>query len=128
MPLTSINPRSVHTPVMPYSHAIVAGNTIYVSAQLPLDSAGELVGKDDIDAQAEQVFTNLENVLEAAGAELSEVVKITTYQRNLEHRPQVMEVRNRFFGPHHAPSIIAIVEDLPLDGALLEVDAIAVVD
>ena len=127
MLLDLINPDTVHPPVMPYSHAIVARDTIYVAAQLPLDLDGRLVDDEDIDAQATQVFTNLKNVLDAAGAQLDDVVKLTTYLTALEHRPAVMEARNRFFGAHRAPSIIAVVEHLPVEGALLEIDAIAVV-
>lgn len=121
-----INPDTVHTPIMPYSHAVVAGKTIYVSAQLPLDEGGELVGAGDATAQAEQVFSNLENVLTAAGASLEDVVKLTTYLTSLEHRHEVMEARNRFFGSHRAPSILAIVREVPVPGAVVEVDAIAV--
>ena len=113
---------------MPYSHAIVADKTVYVAAQLPLDTAGQLVGKDNVDAQADQVFTNLRLVLDAAGAGLNDVVRLTTYLKSLDDRLEVMEVRNRFFGQHRAPSILAVVSDLPVEGALLEVDAIAVVD
>jgi 2-iminobutanoate/2-iminopropanoate deaminase len=113
---------------MPYSHAVVAGNTIYVSAQLPLDRSAQLVGRDDVVGQAEQVFTNLKRVLEAAGAGLDDVVKLSTWLTSLDDRPAVMNVRNQFFGAHHAPSIIAIIDKLPVDGAKLQIDAIAVID
>ena len=128
MPKTLINPPDVHPPVMPYSHAVISGKTIYIAAQLPLDQAGNLVGPGDPTAQAEQVFHNLQAVLNAAGASLEDVVKLTTYLTSLDYRPAVMEVRNRFFGQHRAPSILAIVRDLPVAGALVEVDGIAVVD
>ena len=123
-----INPSDVHEPVMPYSHAVVAGKTIYISAQLPLDPSGNLVGPGDAGAQAEQVFTNLERVLKAAGATLEDVVKLTTYLTDFKYRPAAMEMRNRFFGTHRAPSILAVVPELPVKGALLEVDGIAVID
>lgn len=128
MATTFVNPPNVHAPIMPYSHAAVAGKTIYISAQLPLDQNGNLVGPDDPAAQAEQVFRNLQAVLEAAGASLQDVVKLTTYLTSLEYRPAVMETRNRFFGQHRAPSILAIVTELPVAGALVEVDGIAVID
>ena len=74
------------------------------------------------------LFRSLKNVLEAAGATLDDVVKLTTYLLDFSYRPAVMEMRNRFFGTHRAPSILAIVNDLPVEGALVEVDGIAVVD
>jgi reactive intermediate/imine deaminase len=123
-----LNPENVHEPIWPYSHAVKVGKTIYISAQLPLDMEGKLVGPGDPAIQAEQVFSNLENVLKAAGAKLEDVVKLTTYLMDFSYRPAVMEVRNRFFGRHRAPSILAIVNDLPVAGALVEVDGIAVVD
>jgi len=128
MPNRFINPDDIYAPAGPYSHAAVAGKTIYISAQLPLDRDGKLVGAGDAAAQAEQVFHNLQRVLAAAGATLDDVVKLTTYLTSLEYRPAVMEARNRIFGTHRAPSIMAIVLDLPVEGALVEVDGIAVVD
>jgi len=123
-----INPENVHEPIWPYAHAIRVGHTIYISAQLPLDVNGKLVGAGDVGAQAEQVFTNFQNVLKAAGAKMEDVVKLTTYLLDFEFHPTVMEVRNRFFGSHRAPSILAVVSEFPVKGALLEVDGIAVVD
>lgn len=99
-----------------------------MAAQLPLDKDGNLVGPGDPVAQAEQVFRNLQAALRAVDANLGDVVKLTTYLRDLEHRPLVMEVRNRFFGSHRAPSTLALVVDLPVPGALLQIDAIAVKD
>jgi 2-iminobutanoate/2-iminopropanoate deaminase len=123
-----INPPNVHEPIFPYSHAVVVGKTIYIAAQLPLDASGSLVGEGDAALQAEQVFTNLKNVVEAAGGTLNDIVKLTTYLKKYEYRPVVMEMRNRFFGSHRAPSILAVVSDLPVPGALVEVDGIAVLD
>lgn len=121
-----INPSTVHQPIFAYSHAVRAGNTIYVSMQLPLDIDGKLVGVGDPAAQAEQVFTNLKNVLEAAGSSLNDVVKLTTFLLHSEQRPEVMEVRKKYFGDHKAPSVIGMIKDLSVEGALVQVDAIAV--
>lgn len=128
MTIQLINPNDVHEPIFSYSHAAVAGKTIYISAQLPLDRQGRLVGRGDPSAQAEQVFHNLQRVLAAAGATLNDVVKLTTYLTSLEYRPPVMEARNRTFGEHRPPSILAVVPELPLEGALVEVDGIAVIE
>lgn len=121
-----INPPELHQPLGVGCHVAVAGNTIYVAAQLPLDNNGNLVGPGNPAAQAEQVFRNLQIALSAAGAGLQDVVKLTTYLKDLSHRPVVMEIRNSFFGTHRAPSTLAVVAELPVAGALLQVDAIAV--
>ncbi len=127
MSIEVINPNTVHKPIFAYSHAIKAGNTIYFSMQLPINLEGQLVGPGDPVAQAEQVFTNLKNVLESAGSKMSDVVKLTTYILESDQRPKIMEVRNKYFGNHRAPSIIAVVKELAIEGALLQVDGIAVV-
>jgi 2-iminobutanoate/2-iminopropanoate deaminase len=121
-----INPATVHKPIFSYSHAVKSGNTLYISMQLPLDLSGKLVGPGDPTAQAEQVYTNLKNVLEAAGGSLKDIVKLTTLLSDIKHRPAAMEVRNRFFEKYRAPSIIGAVSDLLVEGALIQVDGIAV--
>lgn len=128
MTIQFIDPPDIHKPILPYSHAVVSRDTVYISAQLPLDKEGRLVGANDPRIQAEQVFYNLQRVLAATGGTLENIVKLTTYLVSLEHRSAVMEVRNQFFGQHRAPSILAVVRDLPIEGALVEVDGIAVLD
>lgn len=123
-----INPSNVHEPIYHYSHAVVIDRTIFISAQLPLNQFGELVSPGDPAQQAEQVFINLKNVLEAAGGKINDVVKLTTYLTKPEFRPIVMEIRNKYFGSHRAPSILAVVRELAFAGALIEVDGIAVLD
>ncbi|MER3486179.1 MAG: enamine deaminase RidA, partial [Chloroflexota bacterium] len=71
-----INPLAVHV-TNGYSHAVRMGDLIFVSGQVALRPDGTLVGKDDARAQTEQVFANLQAVLEAAGSGLDQVGKIT---------------------------------------------------
>ena len=73
-----ISPDNVHKPPT-YSHVVKAGNTYYVAGQTALDVNGNLVGPGDVVAQAEQVYKNLRDVLEATGSGLKDVVKINTY-------------------------------------------------
>ncbi len=86
MPHTNIRPTEVH-PAAGYSHAVRAGNTLYISGQVPRDPRNEIVDPTDLEAQIRQVFANLVGVLEAAGGDLSCLVKVTTYltdQRQFE--------------------------------------------
>ncbi|HEY8838640.1 MAG TPA: RidA family protein, partial [Dehalococcoidia bacterium] len=69
-----------------YSPAVRAGNTLYISGQVSQDLDGNIVGRGDIVAQAAQVFANLKAVVEAAGASLQDVVKLTTYTTSLANR------------------------------------------
>jgi reactive intermediate/imine deaminase len=109
----------------PYSQAIVAGDIVFVSGQIPLDPlTGQLVG-DDVSAQAERVLTNLIAVLEAAGCVAGDVVRTTIYLVDLAHFAAVNEVYARFFdAPYPARSTIQVAA-LPR-GAQIEIDAIAV--
>ena len=107
----------------PYSQAVRAGGTVYLSGQIPLDPAtGELVG-GDIAAQARRVFDNLRAVCEAAGGSLDDVVRVGIYLMDLGDFAAVNAVMAEAFGaPYPARSTIQ-VSGLPR-GARVEVDAV----
>ena len=93
----------------PYSQAVRAGRTVYLSGQIALDaSTGELVG-GGIEAQAEQAFGNMKAVIEAAGASLSQCVKLTLFLTDLAHFPVVNGIMQRHFAqPYPARSTIGV--------------------
>jgi reactive intermediate/imine deaminase len=109
----------------PYSQAIVAGDLVFVSGQIPLDPlTGQLVG-GDVSVQAERVLTNLIAVLAAAGCSAGDVVRTTIYLVDLTQFAAVNEVYARFFdAPYPARSTVQVAA-LPR-AALIEIDAIAV--
>ena len=80
MPYTTIIPTEVK-PVANYKMAtrMEGGRLLYIAGQVARDAEGEVLGKGDIRAQARQVFQNLRNVLQAAGGDLSDLLKMTTY-------------------------------------------------
>lgn len=109
----------------PYSQAVRAGDTVYLSGQIPLSpGTGELV-IGDIRKQTRQVFDNLAAVAEAAGGGLSDVVKLTIYLTDLTHFPVVNELMAETFAePYPARAAIGVAA-LP-KGAAVEMDAIMV--
>jgi len=115
-------------PVGPYSQAVVQGGLLFVSGQIPLDpQTGSLV-VGDIEAQTEQVISNLRAILEAAGTSLARVVRTTVYVTDLSLFGRINEVYARFFCADPAPARATLqVAALPL-GAELEIDAIAALD
>ena len=125
MPLEAIASDRAPAAIGPYSQAIRAGDTVYLSGQIPLDPAtGELVA-GDIEAQAVRVFENLKAVAEAAGGSLRQAVKITIYLTDLGHFATVNAIMARYFEqPYPARSTIE-VSALPR-GARVEVDAVMV--
>ena len=119
----------VYQPPFPYSLGFVTQGkrTVYVAGQVPLNEKGELVGKDDPEAQARQVFTNIKGVLAAAGAKMDDVVKITTIIRNGADFPKIGAVRKEFFQEPY-PAGTTFIAPLLSPDWLLEVEAVAVLD
>jgi reactive intermediate/imine deaminase len=108
-----------------YSQGIRAGNTVYLSGQLPLDPATGQLLTGDMHAQVRQVFSNLAAVAEAAGGTLADAVRVTVYLTDLKHFPVVNEVMAEFFpAPYPARAAIGVAS-LPR-GATVEADAILV--
>jgi enamine deaminase RidA (YjgF/YER057c/UK114 family) len=112
-----------------FTHAVKVGLTIYVSGQVALDSAGQLVGPGDLGAQARQAFANLSQVLKIAGAVPSDVTKLNIYVVN--YRPQdfatIREAGAEYFPQRNPPAGLVLgVQSLPKAGLLIAVDAIAV--
>jgi reactive intermediate/imine deaminase len=105
-----------------YSQAIVVGRTVYFSGQIGLDPSTMLL-VEGIDAQIEQVFSNIRAVAEAAGGSLELVAKLTVFLTDLAHFGKVNEAMARIFSePYPARSAVGVAE-LPR-GALVEVEAI----
>jgi len=118
----------IHTPLAPkaigtYSQAVRAGDTVYISGQIPLDPAtGQLVS-GDIEAEIRRVFDNISAIAQAAGASLAQAVKLTVFLTDLVHFPKVNEVMATYFSePYPARAAIGVTS-LPR-GARVEVECI----
>jgi reactive intermediate/imine deaminase len=108
-----------------YSQAIKAGNTVYLSGQIPLDPAtGELVS-GDTEVQVRRVFENLKAVAAAAGGDLAAAVKINVYLTDLGHFQLVNKVMTEYFTQPFPARAAVGVASLPR-GASIEVDGILV--
>ena len=123
MPREPVATERAPAAIGPYSQAVRAGGSVYLSGQIPLDPAtGELVA-GDIAMQARRVFDNLRAVCEAAGASLDDVVRVGIYLMDLGDFAAVNAVMADYFqAPYPARSTIQ-VSGLPR-GARIEVDAI----
>jgi 2-iminobutanoate/2-iminopropanoate deaminase len=104
-----------------------AGHLLYVSGQVARDTDGNVVGKGDMRTQARQVFQNLRQVLQAAGGDLKDLMKMTTYITNIEHFPAVAEVRNEVFQGELPASTLIVVKNLFNPDFLIEVEGIAAI-
>jgi 2-iminobutanoate/2-iminopropanoate deaminase len=108
----------------PYSQAVRAGDLVFVAGQLPLDSAGALVGPGDIAAQTRAVLGNIAAILAAAGTSLDRVVKTTVFLTDLDDRAGMNDAYGAAFtAPYPARSTVEIGR-LP-EGMLVEIECVA---
>jgi reactive intermediate/imine deaminase len=121
-----ITPGGVHQPGT-YSHAVRAGNTIYVAGQVAWDEQRRVV-PGGFEAQAVQAMENLKRVLEAAGASFKDVVKVNTYIKNLDDLSKYREIRERYFRPPFPASTLVQILSLATPELLIEIEVVAVVD
>jgi enamine deaminase RidA (YjgF/YER057c/UK114 family) len=128
--ITRINPPELGTPPG-YSQVVdvSAGRIIFIAGQTAIDRDGNVVGKNDFAAQADQVFHNLAIALQAAGCTAANLVKLTVYLTDMDNLSRYREARNRFFAsvtPPAAPAV-TLVEVAKLYGPdfMIEIEAIA---
>jgi len=126
MPHQILDIQGVH-PTRGYSHAARAGNLLFVAGQVAKDSDDQLVGRGDIEAQARQIYRNLETVLKEAGGSLTDIVKMTTYLTHPGYIEGYRAVRGEFFRDPMPPNTLVICESLASPEFLMEVEAIAAV-
>nr|WP_218906859.1 RidA family protein [Micromonospora jinlongensis] len=113
-----------------YTHVVVArGRLAAIAGQMAFDADGELVGPDDPEAQARQVFTNMGRCLAAAGGGFDDVVKLTCFVTDVAFVPTVLAVRDEFIDTSRPPaSTVVQVVALYRPDLLLEVDALALLE
>ena len=114
-------------PLSHYTDAVRAGDLVFVSGCVPVDSEGVLVGGDDVVAQARQTLTNVGAVLAAAGCSFADVAKVTVFLTDVDDRARINPVRQEFFGHARPASTLVEVARLAIPGAKIEVEAVAVV-
>ena len=120
-----IETKNAPAAIGPYSQAIVIGDLVYTSGQIPINPASGQIEADDIKAQAEQVIGNLSAVLDAAGSSLEDAVKTTCFLANMKDFADFNEVYAKYFTGKPARSCVE-VSALP-KGALVEIEVIAAV-
>ena len=121
--LNKISTEKAPSAIGPYSQAIVCGDMLYSSGQIPINPQTGNIEATDITSQTEQVMKNLGAVLEAAGTSFENVVKTTCFLANISDFAAFNEVYAKYFVSKPARSCVA-VKDLP-KGALCEVELIA---
>ncbi len=120
-----IQPEGMHR-ALTYDHGLKTGNLLFVAGQVGVDRDGNLVEPFDPEAQARQAFENLKRVLNEAGADFSNVVKVTTMCVDTDEFPVVTKVRQEYFGNHRPPHTGIVISQLGSPATRFEVEVIAV--
>lgn len=124
--MKTISTSAAPTPAGHYSQAVVHGDTVYVSGQLPVDpNTGEKC-TGTIEQQTEQALRNLAEILNAAGSGIERVIKTTVYISDIELWSRVNAVYAEFFGDHRPARAVVPTRDLHF-GFKIEIEAIALV-
>ncbi len=111
--------------VGPYSQAVEANGTLYISGQVPLNPANMKLVEGGINEQTRQVMENIGAILKAAGYDYSDVVKSTCLLSDIENFKPMNEVYSQYYTEKKPARVAYAVKDLPL-GALVEIETIAV--
>jgi reactive intermediate/imine deaminase len=122
------NPSALSAPTG-YTHVVevISGRTVYISGQIALDSAGNVVGAGDFAAQTRQVLDNLQAALDAAGATFDNVVKINTYVTDISQIQTLRKIRSEYFTKNPPASTLVQVVQLARSELMIEIEAVAVV-
>ncbi len=109
----------------PYSQAVKAGDTLYISGQLPIDPKTGVFADETIEGQTRQALMNVKSILEAAGYTLADVVKTTVLMQDMEEFAAMNGVYAEFFTENYPARAAYQVGRLPKD-AKIEIEAVAV--
>jgi 2-iminobutanoate/2-iminopropanoate deaminase len=125
------NPASIPTP-KGYSHSVSIDlgtcNMVLIAGQVPIDSTGTLIGKENLRQQAEQVFVNLEKIIKSHGGTMNDLVRIQIFMTDLSQIQQMRDVRDRFVNLRTPPvSTLVQISKLFRDDVLIEIEGTAII-
>ena len=112
------------SPRGPYSHAVRAGDFIFVSGQAALDPATNTSVPGTVAAETHQTIKNIQSILQAAGADLSDVVKCSVFLADIRDFAEMNQVYEEYFG-QAKPARTTVSALLPAQGLKVEIDCIA---
>ena len=114
-------------PLSHFTDAVRAGDLLFVSGIVAVDTGGRLVGGDDVVSQTRQVFENMRAVLTEAGCGFEDVVKVTIFLTDVDERPLINPVRREVFGATRPASTLVEVPRLAVPGAKVEIECVALI-
>ena len=127
MTVERIQPEGMHRPTG-YTHVVKVGNLAFLAGQTATDSSGNVVGVGDVEAQAEQVYENIKAALASVGADLSSLIKTTTYLTRYEDIDGYRRARAKHSPTDLPASTLLFVTGLANPLYLIEIEVIAALD
>jgi len=110
------------------SQVVKSGNTIYISGQVSSDESGKIVGEGDPEAQARQIYKNINEALKAVGSTMSDIVKTTIYVTHRDYFQAVGKVRQEIWKENPPANTALVISGLVNPSYLIEVEAVAVIE
>jgi len=120
-----INTDQAPKAIGPYSQAVLAGNTLFISGQIPLDPTTGIMVSDQIEEQTVRVLENLKAIVEASHSTMANIVKTTILLADMNDFSKVNEIYSRYFNEPFPARATFEVSRLPRD-AKVEIEAVAV--
>ena len=114
---------SLSPPISHYCDAVRWGDLLFVSGVAPLDAKGRVVS-DDPAEQTRQIFRNMKEILDAAGAKPEDVLKVTVYLTDVNDRKKINPAREAFFGAARPASTLIGIKELAIPGMKVEIEAV----
>ena len=117
-------------PMEPFflSQGFKVDNLIFLSGQAAIDQQGNIIGKGDFDAQVEQTFMNVCQLLEEAGSSMEQIFKVTIYLTDMANFPKILELRQQWFKKPYPADTIVEVSSLALPELMFEIDITALAE
>jgi reactive intermediate/imine deaminase len=115
----------LNPPISHYCDAVRFGNMLFISGMAPLDADLNVIGGDDVVAQAEAVFAALDKILKQAGASFADILKVTVLLTDVNDRAKINPVRQKYFGSTKPASTLFEVSRLAVPGMKVEIEAVA---
>ena len=125
--LKSIKTTDAPAPIGPYSQAVLAGNTLYLSGQIAIEPGSGTIILEDIKSETRQVMENIKAVLSSAGMDFNNVVKCSIFLSDMNNFQMINEIYGKYFEKNHPARETVEVSRLPKD-VNVEISVIAVKD
>lgn len=107
-----------------YCDAVQFGDLLFISGITALDQTNTVAGGDDVVAQAETVFKNIDAILKLANADFSDILKVTVFLTDVNDRQKINDIRKQYFGASKPASTLIEVSSLALPEMKIEIEAV----